>query len=80
MGSILLPISFQRIRITHPCLLCLVIVAYWSFSAWAQDRANPTLWMGPPSYDNGKCFRELFEKPDAWKETRSEVWISTAWT
>ncbi|NQT38348.1 MAG: hypothetical protein HQ581_12700, partial [Planctomycetes bacterium] len=29
--------------------------------------------MGPPSYDNGKCFRELFEKPDAWQQTRSEI-------
>jgi len=29
--------------------------------------------MGPPSYDNGKCFRELFENPDGWKETRSVV-------
>lgn len=29
--------------------------------------------MGPPSFDNGKCFRELFEKPDAWKETRAAI-------
>ena len=36
-------------------------------------RRSPALWMGPPSYDNGKCFRELFEKPDAWKETRAAI-------
>jgi hypothetical protein len=29
--------------------------------------------MGPPGYDNGKCFRELFEKPEQWKETRSSI-------
>jgi hypothetical protein len=29
--------------------------------------------MGPPSYGDGKCFRELFENPDAWKETRSAI-------
>jgi hypothetical protein len=27
--------------------------------------------MGPPSFDMGKCFRELFEHPDDWKETRA---------
>jgi len=41
-------------------------------SAGAQDRAKPAVWMGPPSYDNGKCFRELLEKPGAWQQTRSE--------
>lgn len=34
---------------------------------------KPVVWMGPPSYDNGKCFRELFEKPDEWKETRAAI-------
>lgn len=29
--------------------------------------------MGPPSYDKGRCFRELFEHPDAWKQTRAAV-------
>jgi hypothetical protein len=38
-----------------------------------EGKANPTVWMGPPSYDNGKCFRELFKYPDAWKETRSAI-------
>lgn len=27
--------------------------------------------MAPPSFDHGKCFRELFDRADAWKETRS---------
>ena len=34
---------------------------------------KPTVWMIPPSYDNGKCFRDLFEQPDAWQETRSLI-------
>ena len=39
-----------------------------------QDgEADPAVWMAPPSFDNGKCFRELFEHPDAWKETRSVI-------
>ena len=39
-----------------------------------QDgKANPTVWMGPPSYDNARCFRELFENPEAWTETRSVI-------
>ncbi len=38
-----------------------------------EVKANPAVWMGPPSYDNGKCLRELFEYPDAWKETRLAI-------
>lgn len=34
---------------------------------------KPAVWMGPPAYDNGKHFRELFDKPDEWKETRSLI-------
>jgi hypothetical protein len=29
--------------------------------------------MGPPSYDNGRCFRELFEHPDQWQQTRAAI-------
>jgi len=29
--------------------------------------------MGPPSYDKGSRFRELFEHPDEWKATRSLI-------
>jgi hypothetical protein len=34
---------------------------------------RPTVWMCPPGHDNGRCFRELFEKPDAWRETRAAI-------
>lgn len=75
MGYVTLRIIRLRKRIADPRLLCLIMVACWSISARAQDRASPAVWMGPPSYDNGKCFRELFEQPDAWKETRSEIQV-----
>jgi hypothetical protein len=39
----------------------------------AGDRPRAAVWMMPPSYGGGRCFRELFQQPDAWKETRSVV-------
>lgn len=39
----------------------------------AAGAARPVVWMGPPSYDNGRCFRELFEHPDQWQETRALI-------
>jgi hypothetical protein len=42
--------------------------------AWAQSGgAKPAVWMYPPGYDNGRCFRELFEHPDDWRQTRSAI-------
>lgn len=41
--------------------------------AAARSASRPELWMGPPEIDNGRCFRELFEKPEAWRETRALV-------
>ncbi|MBC8872627.1 MAG: hypothetical protein H8E44_24600 [Planctomycetes bacterium] len=57
----------------------LVAVVLFALAATAsplfgqEGKANPTVWMGPPSFDDGKCFRELFEHPDAWKETRPVI-------
>ena len=34
---------------------------------------KPEVWMMPPAASDGRCFRELFERPDDWKETRSHV-------
>ena len=41
-------------------------------SLHAQE-PQPTVWLGPPSYDSARCFRGLFENPDGWKETRSVI-------
>ncbi len=38
-----------------------------------RGKAKPTVWMIPPSYDHGRCFRELFEQPEAWQETRLAI-------
>jgi len=34
---------------------------------------RPALLMMPPGYENGHCFRELFEQPDSWQRTRAMV-------
>lgn len=49
------------------------LLACCSALAAEPARVKPSVWMGPPSYANGKCFRELFEKPDEWRETRSMI-------
>lgn len=54
----------------------LILVAFCAgvFPASAQRPGpKPLVWMGPPAYDNGRCFRELFDRPDQWKETRSAI-------
>lgn len=40
--------------------------------ARAADVKSP-VWMGVPAYDKGRFFRDLFEKPDQWKETRAAI-------
>ncbi len=39
----------------------------------AGPTTKPLVCMYPPSHENGRCFRELFERPEAWKETRPLV-------
>ena len=39
----------------------------------AAQTTRPSIWMGPPAFDNGRLFRELFEHPDQWRETRSLI-------
>jgi hypothetical protein len=34
---------------------------------------SPSVWIGPPSTENGKSFRALFEHPDDWKDARSKT-------
>lgn len=52
------------------CLLALAAGAIITASAAA---AEPTVWMGVPSYEDGRFFRELFEHPDQWAQTRSKI-------
>lgn len=39
----------------------------------AAHKPAPPVWMMTPSYDNGRCFRALFEHPEQWAETRSLI-------
>jgi len=43
----------------------------------AEDVPAPKLevWMMPPSSPDGRALRELFTKPDEWKETRASVTV-----
>jgi hypothetical protein len=54
-------------------IVALVPLALAGVACAQGGGAKPTVCMGPPSYDNGRCFRELFEKPDQWKTTRSVI-------
>jgi hypothetical protein len=53
---------------------CFALTILTAAMAAGQD-ATPLsrLIMFPPGQDNGRCFRELFEQPDAWAQTRSLV-------
>lgn len=41
--------------------------------AMAQVAKKPAVWMAPPGAQDGKCWRELFEHPEEWKETRALI-------
>jgi len=63
----------MKLRAATGLILGFVLSA-WAGQAVAQSSdPKPTVWMGPPGYDNGRCFRELFEHPDQWQQTRSVI-------
>ena len=52
----------------------LLVALFLSAYLFAQTTsAKPAVWMNVPSQENGKCFRELFQHPDEWKQTRSMI-------
>ena len=52
----------------------LLVALFFSAYLFAQTTsAKPSVWMNVPSQENGKCFRELFQHPDEWKQTRSMI-------
>jgi hypothetical protein len=62
------------ICIPRPVFLAVFALAASLVSSVAQTpKTGPTVWMSPPGQDKGKAFRELFERPDDWKETRALV-------
>ena len=60
-----------------PSTLAVFALSVSQLSTAAQSPTPPkptaTVWMSPPGHDSGKAFRDLFEHPDDWKETRSLV-------
>lgn len=45
-----------------------------AFSVHAQGtRERPEVWMMPPAHEEGRCLRELFAHPEAWRETRERI-------
>lgn len=56
--------SLRQLLVLSASLLCL---------GGRAAEPKPTLGMGVPSYDNGRFFRDLFEHPDQWQETRAKV-------
>ncbi len=60
----------HRLQLTGVSILVLLALAA---RATAQAATRPAVAMYPPTQDNGRCFRELFEQPDQWKDTRSLI-------
>src|ERR1017187_9922364 len=56
-------------------LLAAISVCAADAPARASQAAErkPAVWMIPPAWPDGRCLRELFDKPDGWKDTRSKI-------
>jgi hypothetical protein len=55
--------------------LCASIALSLALATPAQigSTTRPAVWMCPSGHDNGRCFRELFEHPEQWEQTRKLV-------
>jgi hypothetical protein len=75
VGNSLRQVSILRARTMSrlPCKTVFLLILLSTSSIRAQTMAIPARAMIPPSYDNGRCFRELFQRPDEWKETRATI-------
>jgi hypothetical protein len=59
---------------TRSIFLTTLLSAAALLPAHAQSpKPGPTVWMSPPGMNKGQAFRDLFEHPDDWKETRSLI-------
>jgi hypothetical protein len=61
------------IRHLRPLLAISALSISLASAVAQQAKPAATVWMSPPGQDKGKAFRDLFEHPDEWKETRSLV-------
>ncbi|MDD4871604.1 MAG: hypothetical protein PHR77_13690 [Kiritimatiellae bacterium] len=55
------------------CFLVFLPITLFAQVRVQVESSRPIVWMMPPAYEKGRCFRELFEKPEGWKETRSLI-------
>jgi hypothetical protein len=65
--------AIGRIALSYLGFVVLALLAIDREAAAQSPAVLPRIVMGPPAYDGGKCFRELFADPDGWRETRSFV-------
>ncbi len=52
-------------------LTALVLSVCGCMAASQAQTPKPSVWISPPGQDKCLAFRQLFEQPDAWKETRA---------
>lgn len=54
--------------------LLAILLTGWACAVVAQTpAAKPEVWMIPPSTADGQSLKELFARPDEWKETRARI-------
>jgi hypothetical protein len=53
--------------------ICAVFLGVCMLAAPAVAHAQARVWMYPSAYENGRLLQELFEKPDAWQQTRQRI-------
>jgi hypothetical protein len=54
-------------------LTALVLSVCGCMTASQAQTPKPSVWISPPGQDKCLAFRQLFEQPDAWKETRART-------
>lgn len=65
-------LGYKRGMAPNSGRLAIALVVLTFSPLLAQDR-TPPVCMNPPSHEDGRCFRELFEQPDRWKDTRALI-------
>jgi len=61
------------------CIFSLGLVSASSLLLAGERTSMPEVWMMPPAAPDGRCWRELFAKPEDWAETRSRVTVLGYW-
>jgi hypothetical protein len=62
---------FRHRRTYRVLLLTSTLLLFARAGSVSSAETKATLWIGPPGIEKGRCFRELFEHPDDWKDARA---------